>query len=162
MRLASSCWLGSGGCQEGTEAGLSKSEGAPESQRGRGWAGRSLDSDPGTETKGAPGQVLRGEAASAARANLSRGSRLRSGGGRRGVAAQGGPGLQGLPAPKAVARVEALLVRGGGGGLPALLGPAPLLPALPPATRGRVSGGRPWPRPRSAAGRCAGRGQVAR
>ena len=72
--------------------------------------GRGSDLDLGTGTEGAPGQVLRGEAASAAWANLSWGSWLRPGRGRRGVAAEGGPVLQGLPAPKAVTGVEALLL----------------------------------------------------
>ena len=83
---------------------------------------------------------------------LSRGSWLLPSGWRRGVTAEGGLGLGRLTAPEAVAGVEALLLRGGGGGLPPLLRPAPLLPALPPAACWPLPRGRPRPRPRGAVG----------
>lgn len=65
--------------------------------------------------------------------------------------------MRGLAAPEAVARVEALLLGGGGGRLPALLGPAALLPALPPAASGALPRG--WPRPHAVGG-CTGRAEV--
>lgn len=87
---------------------------------------------------------------------LSRGSWLLPGRGRRGMAAERGLGLRGLTAPKAVTGVEALLLRGRGGGLPPLLGPAPLLPTLPPAACCPIPWGRRGARPRGAVGRWPG------
>ena len=83
---------------------------------------------------------------------LSRGSWLLPSRGRCRMAAERGLGLWGLTASKAVAGVEALLLRGGGGGLPSFLGPAPLLPALPSAACCPIPWGRWGPRPRSAIG----------
>lgn len=83
---------------------------------------------------------------------LSRGSWLLPGSGRRGMAAERGLGLWGLTAPKAVTGVEALLLGGRGGRLPSLLGPAPLLPALPPAACCPIPWGRRGARPRAAVG----------
>lgn len=87
---------------------------------------------------------------------LSQGSWLLPSRGRRGMAAERGLGLWGLTAPKAVTGVEALLLRGRGGGLPSLLGPAPLLPALPPAACCPIPWGRWGARPRGAVGRWPG------
>lgn len=99
----------------------------------------------------------RGGAGRQAPTYLPQESWLLPGRGRGGVAAEGGPGVRGLAAPEAVARVEALLLGGRRRRLPALLGPAALLPALPPAACGPLRRGRPRPR---AVGGWTGRAEV--
>lgn len=114
----------------------------------RGWAGRSAGSGLGTRTgRGSrPGPTEQQAGRIVRPAHLSQGSWLLPSRWRCWVAAEGGLGLGGLTAPEAVAGIEALLLRGGGGGLPPLLGPASLLPALPPAACWPIHRGRPWPR----------------